>query len=100
MLWEKKVLARFAAQEIPLLGVAEMQRRAGTLLAEKYHVCEIRVHGILARCFFAENAAGWKDGLDGAGDEAGWVEGQVSGVILKRDVKRFPMTLSIGGNLQ
>lgn len=83
MLREEKVLAGFAAQEILLLRVAEAQRCAGTLLTKEYHVGEIGVLVIFGRCLLAEDAAGWEDGLDGAGDEACWVEGQVSGVVLQ-----------------
>lgn len=100
MLREEEVLARFAAQEIPLLGVAEAQGCGGTLLAEEDHVGEIWVLGVFAWCFLTEDAARWEDSLDGACDKACWVEGQVSSVVLQTACQKCTRVSSIGRNLQ
>lgn len=57
-------LAGLASQVISRHGVSEAQRGGGALLAEDDHVGEVLV--VLRGGFFAEETAGWEDGLDGA----------------------------------
>lgn len=58
--------AGFAAQEIRVGWFAESERRGSALLAEDDHVGEV---GVFLGCdIFAEDAAGWEDGLDCADD--------------------------------
>ena len=57
-------LAGLAAQVISRHGVPEAQRGGGALFAEEDHVGEVLV--VLWSGFFAEDTAGWEDGLDGA----------------------------------
>lgn len=72
---------RPAAQEVCRDRVTELNRCVGALLAEQNHVGEVGIFA-LSGGFFAEDAARWEDGSDGADDETGWVEGQVTGVVL------------------
>lgn len=82
-------LARLAAQEIGLRGLAESQRLGdggggGRFLAEHYHVGEVRSRRVFRRLVFAEDTARGEHGLDRANDESRGREGEVSGVILTR----------------
>ena len=57
-------LAGLAAQVISRHGLSEAQRAGGALFAEDDHVGEVLV--VLWGGFFAEETAGWEDGLIGA----------------------------------
>lgn len=81
MLGDKIAFTRPAAQEVRRDRVTELNRCVGALLAEQNHVGEVGIF-VLSGGFFAEDAARWEDGLDGADDETGWVEGQVTGIVL------------------
>lgn len=64
MLWNQVGPTEVAAQVVGGHGVAEGERSGGAFLAENDHVREVDVG--FGGCFFAENAAGWEDGADGA----------------------------------
>jgi hypothetical protein len=76
----KIAFTRLAAQVVRRDGVAEANLSGG-LLAEQDHVGKLSVFFVAGGCF-AEDAAGWEDGLDGADNKTGWVESQVTSVIL------------------
>lgn len=79
----KIALARAAAQEIRGHSVAEFDRGFGALLAEEDHVSEVWVLAITFGWMFAEDAAGGEGSEDSANDEAGWVEVEISGIVLE-----------------
>lgn len=81
VLGNKIAFTRPAAQEVRRDRVAELNRGVGALLAEQNHVGEVGIF-VLSGWRFTEDAARWEDGRDGADDKAGWVEGQVTGVVL------------------
>lgn len=56
--------AEIAAQIVGGHGVAKSEGGGGTFLAEDDHVGEVDVG--FGGGFFAEDAAGWEDGADGA----------------------------------
>lgn len=72
--------AEVAAQVVGGHGVAESEGGGGALLAEDDHVGEVGVG--FGRGFFAEDAARWEDGADGADGETGGVDVEVAGVVL------------------
>jgi hypothetical protein len=82
VLGNKIAFTRPAAQEVRRDRVTELNRGVGALLAEQNHVGEVGIF-VLSGWRFAEDAARWEDGRDGADDKTGWVEGQVTGVVLK-----------------
>lgn len=82
VLGNKIAFTRSAAQEIRRDRVTELNRGVGALLAEQNHVGEVGIFILSGRCF-TEDAARWEDGCDGADNETGWIEGQVTGVVLE-----------------
>lgn len=64
MLRNQVGLTRLAAEVVGGHGIAKGERGGGALLAEDDHVGEVGVG--FGGGFFAENAAGWEDGADGA----------------------------------
>jgi hypothetical protein len=71
VLGHKIVLTRPASQEIGLDWIPEAKGRVA-LLAKDHHVGEIEFS--IRRCVFAEDSARWKDCLDCANRECGWVK--------------------------
>lgn len=83
MLGDKVALARSATQEVRRNCVAELNGCAGALLAEENHVGEVGILVITVSWLLAEDAAGGEDGLDGADDETGRVEVEITSVVLR-----------------
>lgn len=81
VLGNKVAFTRLAAQEVSRDRVTELNRCVRALLAEKDQVGEVGIF-VISSGFFAEDAARWENGIDGADDETGWVEGHITGVVL------------------
>lgn len=71
--WDKITFPRLAAKEVRWDRIAEFDRGAGALFAEQNHVGKVGIFVIWEGCF-AEDAARWEDGRDGADGETGRVE--------------------------